>query len=53
MVKGYHGIETLTRCNFKNLAVCSSCECLLSNATGNSDSQTAILEITENQYPGN
>ena len=37
-----------TRCNFKNSAVYSSCERLLSKATGNSDSQNVILETTEN-----
>ncbi len=31
------------RLNFKNLAIYSSCECLLSRATGNSDSQNAIM----------
>ncbi len=34
--------------NFKNSAIYSSCECLLSKATGNSDSQNAILETTDN-----
>ncbi len=36
------------RHNFKNSAVYSSCERLLSRATGNSDSQNAILETTDN-----
>ena len=31
-----------------NSAVYSSCECPLSKATGNSDSQNAMLETTEN-----
>ncbi len=35
-------------CNLKNSAVYSSCECLLSRDTGNSDIQNAILETTEN-----
>ncbi len=37
-----------TRHNLNNSAVCSSCECLLSEAIGNSDSQNAILETTDN-----
>ena len=41
-------LRPFTRHNFKNSAVYSSCECLLSKATGNSDSQNAILETTEN-----
>ncbi len=45
-------LRSFTRCNFKNSAVYNSCECLLSKATGNSDSQNAILETTEN-YSGN
>ncbi len=36
------------RHNLKNSAVYSSCERLLSRATGNSDSQNAILESTDN-----
>ncbi len=39
---------TFTRRNFKNSIVYSSCDCLLSEATGNSDSQSAILETTDN-----
>ncbi len=39
-------LSPFTRHNFKNSAV--SCECLLSEATGNSDSQNAILETTDN-----
>ncbi len=41
-------LRLFIRRNFKNLAVYSICECLLSNATGNSDSQNATLETTEN-----
>ena len=41
-------LRPFTRHNFKNSAVYSSCECLLSEATGNSDSQNAILETTDN-----
>ena len=37
-----------TRHNLNNSAVYSSCECLLSEATGNSDSQNAIFETTDN-----
>ncbi len=42
----YYGIET----HFQNLAIYSTCERLLSEATGNSDShsQNAILETTDN-----
>ncbi len=39
-------LRPFTRRNFKNSAVYSSCECLLSRATGNSDSQNVILENT-------
>ncbi len=41
-------LRPFTRLNFKNSAVYSSCELLLTIATGNSDSQNAILETTEN-----
>ncbi len=41
-------LRPFTRHNFKNSAVYSNCGCLLSEATGNSDSQNAILETTEN-----
>ncbi len=40
-------LRSFTRRNFKNSAIYSSCECLVSKATGNSDSQNAILETTE------
>ncbi len=40
-------LRPFTRHNFKT-SVYSSCECLLSKATGNSDSQNVILETTEN-----
>ncbi len=42
-------LSPFTGHNFKNSAVCSSRgECLLSEATGNSDSQNAMLETTDN-----
>ncbi len=41
-------LRPFTRHNFKNSAINSSCECLLSKATGSSDCQKAILETTEN-----
>ncbi len=46
-------LRPFTRHDLKNLAVDSSCECPLSKATGNSDSQNAILETTENTSSGN
>ncbi len=48
MVNGYYGIETLYQTVKKKLGFFSSYECLLSKATGNSDSQNAILETTDN-----
>ncbi len=39
---------SLQRRNFKDSAINSSFECLLSNTTGNSGSQNVILETTEN-----
>ncbi len=41
-------VRPFTRHNFKNSAVYSSCESLLSKATVNSDSHNATLETTEN-----
>ena len=41
-------LSPFTRHSFKNSAVYSSCECLLSEAIGNSDSRNVILEITDN-----
>ncbi len=41
-------LRSFTRRIFKTLLSIVSCEYLLSKATGNSDSQNAILEKTEN-----
>ncbi len=40
-------LRPFTKHNFKNSTIYSSCEYLLSKATGNSDSQNAILETTD------
>ncbi len=51
MAKGYYGIETLYQTQFQKIRrLYSSYECLLSRATGNSDSQNAILETTEKAH---
>ncbi len=41
-------LRPFTRHNFKNLVVYSNCERLLSKATGDTDSQNAILGTTDN-----
>ncbi len=49
-VKGYYGIETHLPDVIKNSVIYNSCEFMLSKATGNLDSQNAILETSENTW---
>ncbi len=46
-------LRPFTICNFKNSAVYSSCECPLSKATGNSESECNIRDYRIYQYSGN